>query len=666
MRIPTLLLAAAAVVARAQALDGRRFAVTAVRMVQGTSRDDALELCQRDGRSLCQERQPLDAIAPAASVVENVAVFTGSSTCPSPAMTLLASPRPNVAVCVTSTTAQDARATGHYVSDLAVTTVRNYNTDDLVEWTTSPINLKAETTPSAFGAFLHVRRPVRAISALRVLNKVDASQTATACQAQLGSSWRSAGNGFLDAADGKTVLCAKTLDPADTTTPRLIGVSLAGASASCDDGPSPDKLALSASAVLALEWSSGAVAPRARFIADLRLHRVDTAFEGDDPTAAEFLPGRFKLVANQNLNSERPTFLFVRDAAQPQSQFVVPTAPERPPLQAVAKSSGLSFKILQLADLHYTGFDQFPCLNPPAGLEACTEATMTQFVNDLLDVEKPDFVVFTGDNVQVFQANLRQAAMDAATAGVEARKIPYAMVFGNHDDENGFPREEIVRIAMSKPHSYTQRGPSDVDGVGNYELGVKAPADGPWGARGTDVFRMYFLDSHGYPDRTKYPLVSSSYDWVKPSQIEFYEQLSRAHAKQNATVPAAMFFHIPLIEYAANAKSRTAGAKNEAVASSSVNTNLFSTIVDRGEVKATFVGHDHVNDYCYLREGVQLCYGGGAGLGSAYGGRDFPRRARVIEWAVNGSTGKRSLRSWKRYFGDLSKPKDEEVLFQEP
>ncbi|GLD96376.1 hypothetical protein PINS_up005059 [Pythium insidiosum] len=645
-------------------------------MVQGSSHDDALEICQRDGRGvtvgvdwgvdgiqLCQERQALDALAPTAGVVEQVAVFTGTSTCPSTAMTLLASPRPNVAVCTTTTTAKDAKATGHYVSDLAVTSVRNYNTDDLVGWTTSPINLKAEATPSNYGVFLHVRRPVRGISALKVLNKVDAGETATACQAQLGSPWRS--TGFLDTADaGKTVLCAKTLAPEDTTTPRLVGVSLVGAIASCDDTPSPDRLALSASVVLALEWSSSS-SSSATFIADLRLHRVDTAFQGEDPTAAEFLPGRFKLVANQNLNADHPTYLFVRDAAQRQPQYTIPSAPARPPLQAVARGSGLSFKILQLADLHYTGFPQFPCLNPPAGLEGCTESTMTQFVNDLLDVEKPDFVVFTGDNVQTFQADLREVAMDAATAGVEARKIPYAMVFGNHDDENGFPREEIVRIAMNKPHSYTQRGPSDVDGVGNYELGVQAPADGPWGKRGADVFRMYFLDSHGYPDRAKYPLVSSTYDWVKASQIEFYKQLSQAHARQNATVPAAMFFHIPLVEYAANAKSRMAGAKNEAVASSAVSTNLFSALVDRGEVKATFVGHDHVNDYCYLREGVQLCYGGGAGMGQAYGGRDFPRRARVIEWSVDGATGKRALRSWKRYFGDLASPKDEELLFKE-
>ncbi|TMW58199.1 hypothetical protein Poli38472_011787 [Pythium oligandrum] len=130
----------------------------------------------------------------------------------------------------------------------------------------------------------------------------------------------------------------------------------------------------------------------------------------------------------------------------------------------------------------------------------CSEALMTQFVNDLLDSEKPDFVAFSSDNVQTYRASLRQAAMDAATSGVEARGIPYAMIFGNHDDQRGFTREMLMEMAVSKPHSYSQRGPSQVYGVGNYELNVKAPTDGAWGDANSDVFRMYFLDSNAYPD----------------------------------------------------------------------------------------------------------------------------------------------------------------------
>ncbi|KAJ0405867.1 hypothetical protein P43SY_001599 [Pythium insidiosum] len=294
----------------------------------------------------------------------------------------------------------------------------------------------------------------------------------------------------------------------------------------------------------------------------------------------------------------------------------------------------------------------------------CNEAKMTEFVNELLDVEQPDFVVFSGDNDQTFVAKFRLRAMQAVVEPVEARQIPYAMIFGNHDDENGFSRDALVEIAMSGPHSYTQRGPRDVAGVGNYEVEVFAPANSQWGAHEACVFRLYFLDSHAYPDNQAFPFISSVYDWIKPNQIEYYRRLSASHINANNSVPAIMFFHIPLVEYAANAESRTSGEKLEGVASSDVNTNLFSALVEVGDVKATFAGHDHVNEYCYLREGIQLCYGGGVGLGEAYGRRDFPRRARTIEWSMD-ANGQRTIISWKRHFGDLNSRHNVELLYED-
>jgi len=191
-----------------------------------------------------------------------------------------------------------------------------------------------------------------------------------------------------------------------------------------------------------------------------------------------------------------------------------------------------------------------------------------------------------------------------------------------------------------------------MEGVKNYELNVKAPVDGPWGKQGSDVFRMYFLDSHGYPDRSKYTKVSSFYDWVKQSQIEYYRKLSSSHppGPNGRRLPAIMFFHIPLIEYGLFSDGAKNGELNEGVASSSVNTNLFSTLVEMNEVKATFVGHDHVNEYCYKRQGINLCYGG----------ENFSRRARVIEWSIN-SENKRTIRSWKRHFDDLKERKSVEI-----
>ncbi|KAF1316236.1 5'-nucleotidase domain-containing protein, partial [Globisporangium splendens] len=312
--------------------------------------------------------------------------------------------------------------------------------------------------------------------------------------------------------------------------------------------------------------------------------------------------------------------------------------------------STLSFKILQLADLHLTGDPSYRCRNAPSTLAnggvLCTEALTTEFVNALLDLEQPDW---------------RQRRDD--------RKIPFAAVFGNHDDENGFPREEIMEMLMEKNYSYAQRGPTTVDGVGNYRLSVHAPTSGVWGQAGSPVLQMYFLDSGAYPDRRRYPDMQSTYDWIKPSQVAYYRELSLAAQNGSSSPsstpdPALMFFHIPLQEYNFDASetSFTSGDRNERVASSDVSSELFSALVERNEVKATFVGHDHVNDYCFNRQSIQLCYGGGAGLGQAYGGENFARRARVIEWSVN-SNNERTIRSWKRLHGNLDQRYGEQVLF---
>uniref|UniRef100_H3H9T9 Calcineurin-like phosphoesterase domain-containing protein n=1 Tax=Phytophthora ramorum TaxID=164328 RepID=H3H9T9_PHYRM len=309
----------------------------------------------------------------------------------------------------------------------------------------------------------------------------------------------------------------------------------------------------------------------------------------------------------------------------------------------------------------------------------CREALTVAFLDELLDIEQPDFVVFSGDNVQPdLDTTIHAFAMSIFTARVESRGIPWAAVFGNHDIEGGLTRDEMLELmTQGKQYSHVKYGPRDIGGVGNYEVNVVAPTDGPWGLQGATVFRMYFLDSHASIDTATYPLVNNptTYDWIKESQVEFYRELVQSHAEegssnsssQNATdgsVPAVMYYHIPVPEYALTLPLNRMGDKNEKTASSAVNSGLFSALVEVGDVKATFVGHDHINEYCYLRQGVQLCYGGGIGLGRAYGLSDFERRARVLEWTFN-TNQTRTLRSWKRHFADPTQIQSLELLYSE-
>jgi len=64
------------------------------------------------------------------------------------------------------------------------------------------------------------------------------------------------------------------------------------------------------------------------------------------------------------------------------------------------------------------------------------------------------------------------------------------------------------------------------------------------------------------------------------------------------------------------------------VACQIINTGLLGAIKERNDVLATFVGHNHGNDYCTDYKGVQLCFGRHSGYGG-YG--DDIRGARVIQ-----------------------------------
>lgn len=142
----------------------------------------------------------------------------------------------------------------------------------------------------------------------------------------------------------------------------------------------------------------------------------------------------------------------------------------------------------------------------------CTEALMSAFIDELLDVEESDLVMFSGDMIQTLGSAYQPLAVDTFTKSVEARGIPHTEVLGNHDDDNGFSRKDVLAAIISKQYSHTQRGPTTIEGVGNYQLSVRTPVDGPWGQAGDSVFHMYFLYSGRNLNKTRYPDAISRYD----------------------------------------------------------------------------------------------------------------------------------------------------------
>lgn len=265
-----------------------------------------------------------------------------------------------------------------------------------------------------------------------------------------------------------------------------------------------------------------------------------------------------------------------------------------------------TFKIVQLTDLHFM-------------FDSPKSEVVLPMINEVLDVEKPDLVVFTGDAVTkapVFKG------WELLTAPMIERGIPWVAVLGNHDDESDKTRSEIMEKLIQIEENRIAYKTKEAYGTGNYVLEIK-------GSNNNTKALLYCMDSNSYSTVEG----AGTYGWFTREQINWYAQKSKNFTKRNKgkITPALAFFHIPLPEYTqawSNGGMQPIGVKNEDVCSPLVNSGMYLAMLEHGDVMGTFVGHDHVNDYISSLNGIALAYGRFSGSGDTYG--DLKNGARVI------------------------------------
>ena len=278
------------------------------------------------------------------------------------------------------------------------------------------------------------------------------------------------------------------------------------------------------------------------------------------------------------------------------------------------------FKIVQFTDIHWK-------YGNPASDKA------GERMAEILDAEKPDMVVFTGD--LIFAKPAREG-LDKALEATIQRGIPFAVTWGNHDDEQDLTREQLSAYIADKPKNLT----STVEGITgqtNYTLTIKS-SDGK-----KDAAALYIFDSNSYS-----PLKEvKGYGWIKHDQVAWYTDCSRRFTEANGgkPLPALAFFHIPLPEYHEAVKNEGAymvGTRKESACAPEINTGLAVAMLQAGDVMGVFVGHDHVNDYVVDWRGILFGYGRFTGGDTVY--HDIPQGngARVIELTEDS----RTIRTW--------------------
>ncbi|KMT15094.1 hypothetical protein BVRB_3g062150 [Beta vulgaris subsp. vulgaris] len=321
----------------------------------------------------------------------------------------------------------------------------------------------------------------------------------------------------------------------------------------------------------------------------------------------------------------------------------------------------LPFKILLFADLHF-GEDAWTMWGPLQDVHS------TKVMASILDQEKPDFVIYLGDVITADNIPIQNASLywDQALAPTKDRCIPWASVFGNHDDahfvwptewfsDSGIPplkcssvsspssgedncsfmgttRLQLMdRDTRNNALSFSENGPRNLwPSMSNYVLKVSSSNE----SESSPVAYLYFLDSGG----GSYPEVISN------AQTIWFNSTSQ-EINPDSRVPEIIFWHIPSRAYETVAPSGVinkpcvGSINNESVAPQDAELGIMKALEARPSVQAVFVGHNHGLDWCCPYKKFWLCFARHSGYGG-YG--SWARGARILEITEKPF----SLKSW--------------------
>lgn len=271
-----------------------------------------------------------------------------------------------------------------------------------------------------------------------------------------------------------------------------------------------------------------------------------------------------------------------------------------------------------------------------------------------LDRAQPDLVVFTGDQIKGYSPVFRgkNAAENAAQtigamlAPLQARGIPFAVTYGNHDAEGALSNADQFEIYRRTPGFAFGDFAAPGD-VGTYCLTVR---DGD-----RDALLIYLFDTHNRS-------ADGSFGKVEADQLAWYRATRDAYAAANgAPVPSIAFQHIPTPEYFDILKpakrfgsgsvraygnhkneyytlddaNRQAGDfLGESPATPFENSGEIDAFLERGEMMALYVGHNHKNSFTARYKTIDLGNTQSAGF-NVYG-PGLERGVRVLDFTPDG------------------------------
>lgn len=285
-----------------------------------------------------------------------------------------------------------------------------------------------------------------------------------------------------------------------------------------------------------------------------------------------------------------------------------------------------------------------------------TSVDTLHFVDDAIAKVKPDFIILTGDQLDVVglwgkgekaEKNV-EIAIRRLFSVIEKHNIPYVLTFGNHDRETGVSNEKQVEIYRTLKNCICFDDLNDGrPDVGTFNVPVLS-TDGERVA-----LNFFVMDTHS---KTK----GVGYEGVNDKQLEWYRAVGEKLKAENGgeLVPSMVFQHIPVSNIMGLFKEVPKGTKGAEcdfvkgnprywildeeklfhnytygeTPSMTLGTKQFDAMKAQGDVFAMYFGHDHYNSFAGKVDGIDLGYCPGMGYNS-YGTKH--RAFRVFEFNEN-------------------------------
>lgn len=284
---------------------------------------------------------------------------------------------------------------------------------------------------------------------------------------------------------------------------------------------------------------------------------------------------------------------------------------------------------------------------------------MFKMLNKIYDKVNPDLIILTGDNILGNHINdapignwqnvkskkgtfkRMRKALGHLLKPIEKRKIPFAFVYGNHDDRNCITKKEQASIYGEYDYCIKYNLDNDKVDCDTYNVPIYASNSDKVN------YNIWMIDSAGADDDG-----NNGFEYVKKEAVDWYIEKSEQLENENSgPVMSLMFQHIPVPQtkeffVECDEKDPTAvksrdgnfyklnpekakGYAFEYPETTEKDFGQLDALRQRGDVCSLVFGHDHTNCFTGELDGVNIVQTPGASFRSY--GNMVSRGVRVFE-----------------------------------